>query len=73
MADIMLKPCPFCGGEARRIANNVRVHGINRRCAWVYCPSCKVRTTHYRRDFDEHYQRSAADAWNRRTPEGGCE
>ena len=64
-----LKPCPFCGGEARL------KHGYpNRQCkslrqSLVQCNVCKCRTVTYKQfpyqawsDVD----RIAIEAWNRR-------
>ena len=68
-----LKPCPFCGGNARM------KHGYpNRQCkslrqAVVQCEVCKCRTVTYKqlpyqswKDVD----RIAEEAWNRRAEDG---
>ena len=49
-----LKPCPFCGGEARQYAD-----GFND-FHWVECVKCRVETKAY--DFVE----DAIEAWNQR-------
>lgn len=53
-----LKPCPFCGGKARRyVSVTNQVH--------VYCPYSNHCRVHPRTDFYER-QKDADDAWNRR-------
>lgn len=64
MDEIELKPCPFCGGEARmrhwrRLGEHYEV-----RCATMACGNL-VRT------WDYSTPEAAAEAWNRR--EGGDE
>ena len=51
-----LKPCPFCGGKAKKCSNNY--HGV--RMHSVICTSCKCGTT----DFG--YINHAIETWNRR-------
>ena len=55
-----LKPCPFCGGEARFIVSK---DGLE-----IFCKECKCGTNRY---FSGHYDFSnpvdeAIEAWNRR-------
>lgn len=50
-----LKPCPFCGGEARL------VHCMNAPCR-VVCEECGCGTRWFACDGREH----AIDEWNRR-------
>ena len=53
----VLKPCPFCGGEA-----------VLCRALWgdfIKCPDCEA-TTKSSNDFDK-----AVGFWNRRAGEGG--
>lgn len=53
-----LKPCPFCGGQARRAEN--------KNFGWlVHCKKCFAKTDHYQS------KGAAARAWNRRA--GGKE
>ncbi len=57
-----LKPCPFCGGEADFIQDNVL--GIYA----VWCKECKCKTP-YQFDFGaglEVSKRKAVEVWNRR-------
>ena len=48
-----LKPCPFCGGEARWANDDKN---------WIECSYCRVETR-YCEDTQE-----AIEAWNRRKP-----
>jgi Lar family restriction alleviation protein len=50
-----LKPCPFCGGEARRYYGNYDLHGIT-------CSKCPLKLYGY------STKGSATRAWNTRTP-----
>ena len=48
-----LKPCPFCGGEAK-------VLYLPNKCGWnVYCRMCEVEML-----YDS--EQEAIEAWNRR-------
>jgi len=51
-----LKPCPFCGGEAKTIKNAVGT------LFWVYCWKCGARSDSYTIE----YEQKAIDAWNTR-------
>ena len=53
MKETELKPCPFCGGEARRYNGNHDMHG-------VVCKKCNAKVYGYAN------QASATKAWNRR-------
>jgi Lar family restriction alleviation protein len=53
-----LKPCPFCGGEAEVINDNLYA-------AWIVCTHCLASTC--ARALDENADNIAA--WNRRAPE----
>lgn len=62
MAMIELKPCPFCGGEAR---TGYAIHDYNR---WgVRCTKCSatVEVEEWRGELDT--EENAIKAWNRRT------
>ena len=52
-----LKPCPFCGGEARRYYGNYDMHGIT-------CKKCTAKIYGYAN------KASATRAWNRRAENG---
>ena len=49
-----LKPCPFCGGQARRYNGNTDMYG-------VVCKKCGAKV------FGYGNEASATKAWNRRT------
>ena len=53
MNETKLKPCPFCGGKARRYYGNHDMHG-------VVCNKCGAKQYGYAN------QASATKAWNRR-------
>ena len=53
-----LKPCPFCGGEARRYFGNTDCHG-------VVCKKCGAKV------FGYASQASATRVWNRRADNDG--
>ena len=56
-----LKPCPFCGSEARLTysTNNPRQPYVT--CDTPKCPGCNPYQWHY------HTEEEAIEAWNRRT------
>ncbi len=56
MSEIKLKPCPFCGGEARYFP----FWNENPADYWVRCKICGCETACY------DTQEDAAVAWNRR-------
>lgn len=53
-----LKPCPFCGGKARRYVSVIKL-------VQVYCAFSNRCLVHPRTDFYEK-QKDADEAWNRR-------
>ena len=61
MAEIRLKPCPFCGGEAALI--NTMAFGKS--CKSVRCIKCKATVKNFAGNMQEE---RAVEAWNRRTP-----
>ena len=62
MADLDLKPCPFCGGEA------ILTKHHNRFTDWwiVSCPICHISQT----GSDYEFSFEAIEAWNRRADNG---
>lgn len=63
----VLRPCPFCGGEAKIVPGEHRDGECVSYCAHVMCKSCGARTG----EVDEHEPREfvqelAAYDWNRR-------
>lgn len=61
-----LKPCPFCGGEAKKVAKEINGVGY----LMVTCSRCgagsPVFKATYRRTIDEN--NPAIKAWNTRKP-----
>lgn len=64
MSEIKLKPCPFCGGEARLQRKNKK-HGY-----YVICKKCGCRTPYFQYQFDslEKLRETAIETWNTRRP-----
>lgn len=74
-----LKPCPFCGGEAKIVPKIFSARGISR--GWlfgVYCSNCDIALpkTDYRLEIQlddlggimllDDERQEAIEAWNRR-------
>ena len=55
-----LKPCPFCGGEARLTYSTDNHHQPYVTCDTPKCPGCNGYQWHY------HTEAEAIEAWNRR-------
>lgn len=58
---IKLKPCPFCGGEARILHNYAGGE-------WSYaeCKVCRCSTEKFMKSFAVASDEQAIEAWNRR-------
>jgi len=56
MKNIELKPCPFCGGEAK-------IQGIT--VVWIKCKQCGTSTCGFKEE------KRAIDLWNSRKPRSG--
>lgn len=72
MEGIALKPCPFCGGEAKLKAFYSYNTGFT---IWCQCGECDAKTSGYCPDISneddaidniEGYTRRAVEKWNRR-------
>lgn len=81
MNDTELKPCPFCGGEAKfmvELSNEGEMYKDHWWVFRIYCPECKLASLKtykvgaelnqfgkFKIDIDERNE--AIEAWNRRT------
>lgn len=66
MSERVLKPCPFCGGEAK-IKTSVSYY---KSYAWGECVKCKASTKSiYDIDNDGSFVFKAIEEWNRRVTE----
>ncbi len=69
MSEQKLKPCPFCGGEAKTYMKH-KIIGLT---LWVQCTKCNAETLGYcpKDDLEsfEECKKLAIEAWNRRVYE----
>lgn len=63
-----LKPCPFCGSEAKLYIQKV-IGGYD--YAYVICPSCKISTAKYDASTQYCAKDKAIDDWNKREANDG--
>ena len=74
LEEIKLKPCPFCGGEAKMKHGFPGQQKKGVRQAVVQCKSCGCRTVTYRQLPYQSYtevDEQAANTWNRRAGQEG--
>lgn len=68
MNEIKLKPCPFCGGEAKlQTSMSISLQRIS--IAYVMCEECKAATDavfEYEFESDDAFIYEAIKRWNRR-------
>ena len=57
MSEIKLKPCPFCGGEAKLLS----INGIEETYYFVHCTKCSIEQ---RAEIESAFY--AAEQWNHR-------
>ena len=63
---IELKPCPFCGGEAKLITS-ITVGAHAKPIARVYCTDCKISLSWFcDNNNDGMFIEEAVNAWNKR-------
>lgn len=58
MAEVKLKPCPFCGGEAKFIHKRTT---CNIKLGYIKCMECGARM-----ELENCTEDFARDTWNRR-------
>ncbi len=67
MAELKLKPCPFCGGNAEIFINKSRQGQTSN----IHCSKCSCRKTLLKHpSYDGVIEQDAIDDWNTRTPKG---
>lgn len=64
-----LLPCPFCGGEARHVLDNIYSNDHRRvHATWVECAKCGAEGTHVVDRHNNDHRAEAITAWNTRAP-----
>lgn len=62
-----LKPCPFCGGQAKKNSNNVNGgYGCNYTEFYVSCTSCRARGPSLNDYYGQKDFSMVEDLWNNR-------
>lgn len=67
-----LKPCPFCGGQAKLLHGRPNQQKAGRRVAFVQCRECKAKAMTFDQLAYEAWRdvvEDATEAWNRRAYE----
>lgn len=65
-----LKPCPFCGGEAK-VDCAPRSYGTV--VVYAFCKECGAQSEEFCARYDICAKDEAINAWNRRWNDGRCE
>lgn len=60
-----LKPCPFCGGKAILVHDQV---GLG--ASYIRCGKCGLESVHFIKSFEVASDYEAIDYWNRRADNG---
>lgn len=65
---IELKPCPFCGGEAKEktFRSEQTIFCRSRTFIYYECERCEARTKAFPESVEYGAKAKAAEAWNRR-------
>ena len=73
MAELKLKRCPFCGGEARiKVMDKPDIFNeYYWQTAFIVCGDCGCRTASV--DPAPNYKEELSEAWNRRADNGNKE
>ena len=64
MTDIKLKPCPFCGGEAKIRTKTFDIFNV---AAYVYCTRCGAKTGLFEANVNRAAVEEAKELWNKRS------
>lgn len=64
MANVKLRPCPFCGGEPRL---EVTTHDSGLKSAHVYCLDCFSRSSQIYSGLRPNYVDLAVACWQKRS------
>ena len=66
-----LKPCPFCGGDAKHqtYTSQQTLFSPSKRCIYYKCKDCEAQTKAFRESVYYSAEEKAVEAWNRRVGE----